>query len=127
TYFTQRTAARSSIDWMVWNAAIEVIKSKTAGYLRVRYEDFISDPRRELNRILNFLGQTSATLPLVGDRDVWLEPQHTIAGNPSRFLTGRTTIRLDDSWREEMATAAKGIVTAVTAPLLLRYRYPVSG
>jgi hypothetical protein len=111
---------------MTWNTAIDATRAAAAGYLRVRYEDLVSDPESELNRILDFLGLTTRTVPNAQGRQMWLEPQHTVAGNPSRFVTGHAAIQLDDAWIREMPTAAKCAVTAITAPMLLRYGYSLT-
>jgi Sulfotransferase family len=117
--------ARSSLFWTTWSAAIEAIRTKADGYLRVRYEDFVAEPERELRRILKFLERPGAPLPFLNEREVFLDPQHTVAGNPDRFLVGRVTIRPDDAWKAAMTTSAKRAVTALTWPLLLRYGYPI--
>ncbi len=97
----------------------------------VRYEDVVADPGGTLRRIL-----AGAGLPDPGDeglafigreRDgaavVDLAADHSVAGNPMRFRTGEVALRRDDRWRREMPAPARRLVTAVTAPLLLRYRY----
>ena len=59
------------------------------------------------------------------DGPVDLPLAHTAAGNPSRFDTGRTAISTDAAWQTEMPSLDRRLVTALTAPGLLGYRYPV--
>jgi hypothetical protein len=124
--FVPKKSAQSSLIWMTWNTAIEAVKSQTDGYLRIRYEDFVSDPSTEIRRILAMLGREAIDLPMVANQEVFLRPQHTIAGNPSRFHVGRVEIQPDDAWKREMATGSKFAVTALTGPLLVKYGYPIT-
>ena len=50
---------------------------------------------------------------------------HSVSGNPNRFGTGEVELRADEEWRRAMRTVDRGLVTALTWPLLLRYRYPL--
>jgi hypothetical protein len=124
--FVRKQSAQSSLIWMAWNAAIEAFKSKTDGYLRIRYEDFVVDPAAEIQRILAMLGRTASSLPMVAQQEVFLRAQHTIGGNPDRFRTGRVEIQPDDAWKREMAASSKFAVTALTGPLLVKYGYPLT-
>jgi hypothetical protein len=46
-----------------------------------------------------------------------------VSGNPSRFRTGKIELQLDEEWKVKMRGADKNVVTALTAPLLLKYGY----
>jgi hypothetical protein len=50
---------------------------------------------------------------------------HSVSGNPNRFGTGEVELRADEEWRRAMRGRDRGMVTALTWPLLLRYRYPL--
>jgi hypothetical protein len=50
-----------------------------------------------------------------------------VGGNPARFSAGATELRADDEWQRRMPAAARIEATALTAPLLPRYGYPVIG
>lgn len=54
-----------------------------------------------------------------------LETGHSVSGNPSRFDIGHVELRLDESWRTKLSPRDRRLVTAMTLPWLLRYRYPV--
>ena len=92
-------------------------------WLHIRYEDFAAEPRLLVGQILAFLGEDAA-LPFVDDHTVALGPNHIVAGNPSRFTTGRVGIRADDEWRRAMSRRDQRLVGLLTLPLLLRYGYP---
>ena len=96
-----------------------------ARYLRLRYEDFVADPRRSFEEILELTGEEDAQLPLVGERDVKLGISHTVSGNPNRFDTGTVELRQDRAWQKQMKPSDKALVTALTLPLLTRYHYCV--
>ena len=115
---------KSSILWNSWNASAEALWRRTPEkYLRLRYEDFVADPRKSLERILEFVGVT-AELPLTGEREVMLGVSHTVSGNPNRFETGAVELRPDREWMDNMQPHHRALVTALTLPLLRRYGYP---
>ncbi len=92
-------------------------------FTRMRYEDFVGDPRRTVERALAELGLSCdpSQLGHLGDRQVTLGPSHGIHGNPSRFHHGEITLRADETWRERMSPGNRVLVTAIGLPLLLRY------
>jgi hypothetical protein len=118
--------AKSSALWDSWNASAEALWRRTPErYLRLRYEDFVADPRRSFERILKLLGEEGAEPPLVGKREVKLGISHTVSGNPNRFDTGAVELRPDHAWISEMTPRDKALVTVLTSPLLYRYGYGV--
>ena len=118
--------AKSSALWDSWNASAEGLWRRTPErYLRLRYEDFVADPRASLERIVELVG-VAAELPLAGEREVRLGVSHTVSGNPNRFETGAVELRPDHEWISEMSPRDKALVTALTLPLLPRYDYPIT-
>ena len=125
-YMDQHAPAKSSVLWTLWNGASGVFWGRTPGrYLRLRYEDFVADPREALTRILEMVGEGGADLPFVSGRAVELGVSHTVAGNPNRFKTGGIELRLDDEWKGKMRIRDRALVTLLTFPLLKRYGYRV--
>ena len=114
---------KSSALWDSWNASAEALWRRTPErYLRLRYEDFVADPRKSLQRILGLL-EVTAELPLAGEREVMLGVSHTVSGNPNRFETGAVELRPDHEWMDKMEPRHRALVTALTYPLLKRYGY----
>jgi hypothetical protein len=118
--------AKSSALWDSWNASAEALWRRTPQeYLRVRYEDFVANPRESLESILGLVGVT-AELPLAGEREVKLGVSHTVSGNPNRFDTGSVELRPDHEWISKMSPRDRVLVTALTLPLLPHYGYPIT-
>ncbi len=114
----------ASLRWNFQNTCIEGLRKRFRHpALHVRYEDFIANPRRSLQSILTFVGETRTSVPLHDEHSLNLELQHTVSGNPSRFVTGQVKLRENDSWKTEMKKRDQLLVTAVTWPLLARYGY----
>ena len=88
-------------------------------WMFLRYEDFATQPRATISRILAFLGEDGSA-PFVDDDTVELDVNHTVAGNPNRFKVGPVTIRLDDEWRRRMPRHRQVLVQALTWPLRRR-------
>ncbi len=118
--------AKSAALWDAWNASAEALwRRSPEKYLRLRYEDFVAEPRASLERILWLVGVT-AELPLAGEREVSLGVSHTVSGNPNRFETGAVELRPDHEWISNMSPRDRTLVTALTLPLLPRYDYPIT-
>ncbi|MGI8648847.1 MAG: sulfotransferase family protein [Rubrobacter sp.] len=129
-FMHQKSARDSALLWSTWNAATEALwrdEKKTGSYLRLRYEDFVSDPKTSLRNILDFIGESDAKLPLTDEAEVRMGVTHTVSGNPNRFDTGSVKLQRDDRWKKQMSKKDLNTVTALTAPLLLRYGYPLGG
>ena len=126
-FMHRKTPTQSAVLWGAWNAAIEALwRTTPEKYLRLRYEDLIADPRVSFGAILRLVGEEGAELPLVGEREVKLGISHTVSGNPNRFDTGAVELKQDRAWTEKMSPRDQKLVTALTAPLLARYRYPLA-
>ena len=125
-FMVRFSPAKSSAMWDSWNASAEALWLRPPGrYLRVRYEDFVANPRKSFTDILELLGEGEAELPLAGEREVKLGVSHTVSGNPNRFDTGAVELRQDSEWQKRMKPRDKTLVTALTLPLLKHYSYPL--
>ena len=123
-FMQQQGPLKASALWTLWNTAAGAFwRNAPERYLRLRYEDFVREPRRTLDEICAFVGEEVAGSPFVSDTDVKLTPSHSVAGNPSRFTTGLVTLQPDDEWRTKMRGTDRAVVSAVTWPLLLRHGY----
>ena len=123
-YMVRFSPTKSSALWDSWNASAEALWRRTPErYLRLRYEDFVSDPRRSFEEILRLVREAEAEPPLVGEREVKLGVSHTVSGNPNRFETGAVELRPDHEWISKMNPRDRTLVTALTLPLLKHYGY----
>lgn len=113
--------------WWGQNVVYDLLRSTGTPTLRVQYERLADQPRAEIERILRFAGERvdAGTLDFIGDGFAELGATHSVSGNPMRFDTGRVPLRLDAEWKEKMPPRDRTIVSAITAPLLARYGYPV--
>lgn len=116
--------AVSSALWVLLNGAcMEYGRRWPDRYLRLRYEDFVADPRQALERIGELSGENFETLLRDDGRSLRLDPSHLVWGNPNRFDHGEITIRRDDRWQEGLHRRDRYLVSALTAPLLGRTNY----
>jgi len=121
-HMKQHSPSLEAYRWTSWNMLIEAIgKIRASEYVRIRYEDFISAPQSELNRIGRCLGIDMPELFKNGR--VHLNGNHTVWGNPSRMQEDPIALRLDDEWRTELALRDRLTVESLSWPLLLRYGY----
>jgi UDP-N-acetylglucosamine transferase subunit ALG13 len=121
--------ATASARFMGYNAAAHGLAALGVPSRFLRYEDLLVAPRTTLARVLRFAGieVPAASLAFVGDGAVELAPDHTVDGNPMRLQQGSVPLRRDEAWTTEMAATRRAAVSALTAPLLLAYGYPLRG
>jgi hypothetical protein len=125
-FMTRYTPAKTARHWSIHNSAVEALRLRGAAVARLRYEDFIADPVGRVAWIQRFAGIDGAP-PRVGLTRHTLEvtPQHSCSGNPLRFARGTIALRPDEDWRTGLPAADARMVTALTAPLLAHYGYPL--
>jgi hypothetical protein len=124
---TKYSPGRSALLWNAHNAAFGLLARRGVAVRRVRYEEFLTDPRAALIRLADFAGLT-----LVPDALNFLRPGHadlgvghSAAGNPMRFTVGRLPLRRDDAWVSSLPPAQRRMVSTVCGPMLRAYGYPV--
>ena len=92
--------ARMALRWTFYNLCYEALPRLDVPTLRLRYESLVSEPHRELQRILEFAGEDpdEYDLGFLGDGHVDLGETHSCSGNPMRFGTRQVPLRLDRAW-----------------------------
>lgn len=127
---TERTLARFppariAVEWTAYNFAYDALRAIGVPGVVLRYEDFVARPREELLRVLAALGhpRSPADLAFIGPDGLDLPRDHSVAGNPMRFRTGPESLRLDDAWHSDMPISTQRLVTALSAPGLVRFGY----
>jgi hypothetical protein len=124
--FDQCGVARSALLWSAEHAALRRRWSRHPGYFLLQYEQLLKAPQNELSKLVRFLGLTGSGMPPISaDGTIDLKPCHGIGGNSSRFRTGPVKLRMDDEWKEKLEFGKRMSVTAITAPLLMKYGYPI--
>lgn len=124
-YLERYRPTSASARYVYYNGLTALARRLGVPYLRVRYEDLIAHPRAGLERILRHAGApaTDLALSFLGDGEARLRPNHSVDGNPIRFVVGGVALRVDEEWRNRMSPGKRLWVTALTSPTLLRYGY----
>jgi len=127
-YIYTMSASKSTAYWHGFNLAARAITRRyPERSLLLRYEDFIADPAGTVDALLRLCRADPAANPMRG-RMIELRANHTVTGNPDRFLTGATVVRdRDDSWRAGLPVPARLAVAALSWPLFRRYGYRYRG
>lgn len=117
----------STLQWIFWNFLYESIKTQfNERYLFIRYEDFINTPQSSLKKIFDLIKEPYHEA-IESDNSVQLNITHAISGNPNRFDTGVVKLKLDSHWKSKMPFYQKLLIGMITLPLLLKYKYPLTG
>ena len=125
---TRYSPGRSALLWNAHNAAFGLLARRGVPVRRIRYEEFLADPRAGLLRLADFAGIPLQTADLDFLRPSYadLKVGHSAAGNPMRFTVGRLPLRRDDTWKRALPSSQRRLVGAVCGPMLRAYGYPIN-
>ncbi|GAA2685652.1 MULTISPECIES: sulfotransferase [Actinoplanes] len=125
---TRYSPGRSALLWNAHNAAFGLLARRGVPVRRIRYEEFLADPRAGLIRLADFAGITlqPCDLDFLRPGHADLRVGHSAAGNPMRFTVGRLALRQDDAWMRSLPAAQRRLVGAVCGPMLRAYGYPLN-
>jgi hypothetical protein len=125
---TRYSPGRSALLWNAHNAAFGLLARRGVAVRRIRYEQFLAEPRQALKDLAAYAGLDvhDADLDFLQDGQAELSPGHSAAGNPMRFTVGRVALRRDDAWVRALPRRQRRLVGAVCAPLLRAYGYPLN-
>jgi hypothetical protein len=123
-YMPRFRPADTAVKWTMANLSFHALASRTGGYRRLNYEDFVADPSRALEQVSELAGG-SLRLPAdaLADNGIKLSGHHIFSGNPMRAETGWLRMRVDDEWETALPGPQLAKVTAITWPLLKLYGY----
>lgn len=122
TLMTRWSPMETSLRYLAYNTLLSRIFDGEA--LQIRYEDLVDDPRGIAGSITEWLGSDSDGLDsIMAGGSVAFGPSHGISGNPMRFTTGPVELAVDDEWMRSMSVPDRFLVTLLTLPSLMRYRY----
>lgn len=121
------TPTRTALVWSYRNALAASLNRLATSYRLVRYEDFIASPDEIVEAVRSDLGLGGLSSSVLKDGKVTLPTTHSVSGNANRFEPSTVRLRVDDEWRRALPRADRVRVTALAAPLLLRYGYLLGG
>lgn len=116
--------ASGAARWLATQTEVDLMRARGVRVSRLAYADLVTDPKAALERTLSEL---ELQLPVGGlghidGSTVELGPSHGLSGNPSRFRHGRTELRPDDRWREQMRGRDRMLAATIGFPQLVRLR-----
>ena len=92
-YVSATSARRCILQWYWANLGAELLQHRAAGFLRLRYEDFIVEPQPMLERIASALTGSPVRCSFLGDGHARIRSQHHALGNPDKFQCGEIPLR----------------------------------
>jgi hypothetical protein len=124
---THNRASATMKDWVPYALLHEAVRRRVGQgrSMRLRFEDFVARPRETVRAVAKMVREPADGIAFLDDHTVALSPNHTMSGHWGRFDTGRTELRLDTSWLSQQPARERRVATALSLPLLLRYRYPL--
>jgi hypothetical protein len=110
-------------EYIIMNLSLRIFKHINDHYFFLYYEDLANNPREMIARALANLRLPYPGPKFIDDHTIFLNPNHTVAGNPMRFKQGVVAVRPDTDWVLKMKRSHRSLVTALTFPLLYNYGY----
>jgi hypothetical protein len=121
-FFAVTPVYKTSLQWNLINRSIEWLES-LGSYSIVRYEDFATNPRAVVSKILKEILQEELDLSFMSDGKIKMGVDHTVSGNPIRFGTGDVELRNDDRWTRSLSEKDKNTVKVLSYMRLKKYGY----
>ena len=119
-----RPIFRTALRWSIVNLGAECLSNKLGPqkFMRLRYEDFVSNPASTMERIGSFAGLDLAAIGESLQRGEAIRPGHQIAGNRLRMNTS-ISLSADEKWRTMMPPAQQTLFRFLGGAMLRRYGY----
>lgn len=118
-----RSTSQVCLNWCKANLLTAYVRSHIPAHrsLRIRYEDFATNPTKSLNRIGELVGMDFSAIAeqLVAGRT--LDNGHTGSGNRMRMKNVR--LAPDFRWTERISQRSEAMTWALTGSILRRYGY----
>jgi len=93
--------------------------------LLVRYDDLTNSPTETIEAIGSMLKTDTSSLVKLVESDESFQQEHNIAGNRLRMKRD-IKLRHEESWKNELPTFQFIVITLLTLPLLLKYKFPLN-
>lgn len=115
--------ASAAARWVACQSEADLLKHCGLRVTRMRYEDFVRQPKRSVQSAFAALGVPADPVHLahIGGQRITLGASHGLSGNPSRFQAGEVSLHADESWRVQMSRRDRAIVTAIGLPQLIHH------
>jgi hypothetical protein len=126
-YMARHGPIHSTLRWAYRNLGARAVAHRAAAdrVMLLQYERFVAEPRAAIEAIARFVGEDGVELPFIDDNTVYLERNHVLSGNPSRFRTGAVSLVEDAEWRRRQTLFDRATSTAFALPMLRAYGYDV--
>jgi hypothetical protein len=113
--WASHSAVRNAQVWLGLNQAA-LRSNHRPDYLQIKYEQLVTQPERDLQRICGFLGEDYS--PAMLEADQTTKQNHTLRMHQQRVSQERV-----DKWREQLTADQVAQVEWVTEPLLETFGY----
>ncbi len=123
--FPRYSSTRSLLQWAVVNAECERFAQLAPDmYFRIRFEDFAENWQEALLSGAAPLFEAVSGKTADGNgRAALVHAQHSISGNPSRFVVGEITLDPNTSWRDDISQIDQRLAQLICGPAARRYGY----
>jgi len=117
-YMPRYSVVRTALSWSIVNKIASDLKVyPTLKYIRIFYEELVSNPKETLEKIYKRLEVDLNFNDLfLDDRTIVLKTNHTVSGNPFRFKVGKIKLSPDIEWKSKLPFYKKILVNFLSHP-----------
>ena len=110
------------IDWTRKNFGIWLIYGWRKKYLRMRYEDLVEDPQRQMQRLIELLSKQVGKSSFNDPSGV---SSHEFSGNSRSIKKGLAEVKLDTRYLSGVTTKRWFVASLIVVPITMLFRYPI--
>ena len=119
-----RSVLRTAAYWVVLNLQSAWVRTQLAPQksVRIRYEDFMAQPKETLDRIGALLDCDFSEVAKALESEATFPSGHAVAGNRLRMV-GTVRLNPDKEWSQKMSAKDRMLFQAVAGALMWQYGY----
>jgi hypothetical protein len=119
-----KSPLRTGLRWIIVNLASERLRHIVGPdrYIRVRYEDFVSDPASTLKQVGEMIGCDFREVSQQLQSGLPVNPHHQMAGSRLR-MSASIKMEKDEAWKSQMPASKRRLFERMFGWFLARYDY----
>jgi hypothetical protein len=118
-----KSLSKAVMVWAIENQYALKIGRQYPYYITLKYEALMQQPASVLDKALRELGLPVTKLSHLQQDSFSVMPTHSVGGNPLRFTQYSMSLRLDESWRNNMMRWQQIALGMLVWPTMRQFNY----
>lgn len=119
-----KPALQTAITWPIYNQLLSDVSDRFEdSYIR-RYENLFRSPKKEFYSLSEELELSQGMKDVfINEHVIQMDDCHSGQGNPSRFINGQVSLKVDKEWKQEISFFREMLVSTLDHKKLKKYGY----